>query len=82
MFGRRISRALRRRGRPNVLAMLQHANQLFVSGNYTEATQAFEQLARGAVGLEVAAFIPVAIYMFGIWLAMFYLWKKRWIIKI
>jgi len=48
MFGRRISRALRRRGRPNVLAMLQHANQLFISGNYAEATQAFEQLAHGA----------------------------------
>ena len=48
MFGRRISRALRRRGRPNVLAMLQNANQLFVSGNYAEATHAFEQLAHGA----------------------------------
>ena len=35
-------------GRPNVLAMHQRANQLFVSGNYTEATQAFEQLAHGA----------------------------------
>ena len=40
------------------------------------------RMTRGAVGPEVAAFIPVAIYMFGIWLAMVYLWKKRWIIKI
>ena len=40
------------------------------------------RMARGAVGPELAAFIPVAIYMFGIWLAMYYLWKKRWIIKI
>ena len=40
------------------------------------------RMGRGAVGPEVAAFIPVAIYMFGIWLAMYYLWKKRWIIKI
>jgi hypothetical protein len=48
MFGRRISRALRRRGRPNVLAMLQHANQLFIDGNYAEAAHAFEQLAHGA----------------------------------
>jgi hypothetical protein len=45
---RRMSRAIRRMGRPNVLAMLQHANQLMISGNYTEATQAFEQLAHGA----------------------------------
>jgi len=35
-------------GRPNVLAMLQRANQLFVDGNYSEAAQAFEQLAHGA----------------------------------
>jgi hypothetical protein len=35
-------------GRPNVLAMLQQANQLLVEGNYAEATQAFEQLAHGA----------------------------------
>ena len=38
--------------------------------------------ASGAVGPELAAFIPVAMYIFAIWLAMFYLWKKRWIIKI
>ena len=38
--------------------------------------------ASGAVGPELAAFIPVAMYIFGIWLAMYYLWKKRWIIKI
>jgi hypothetical protein len=40
------------------------------------------RMASGAVGPELAAFIPVAMYIFGIWLAMFYLWKKRWIIKI
>jgi predicted acyltransferase len=38
--------------------------------------------ASGAVGPELAAFIPVAMYIFAIWLAMYYLWKKRWIIKI
>src|SRR5262245_24943141 len=48
MFRRRMTRAIRRMGRPNVLAMLQQANQLLVDGNYTEATQAFEQLAHGA----------------------------------
>ena len=48
MFRRRISRAIRRVGRQHVLPMLQHANQLFVSGNYAEAAQAFEQLAQGA----------------------------------
>lgn len=48
MFPRRMSRAIRRMGRPNVLAMLQRANQLLASGNYAEATRAFEQLARGA----------------------------------
>ena len=30
----------------------------------------------------IQRFIPVVLYMFGIWLAMYYLWKKRWIIKI
>jgi hypothetical protein len=48
MFRRRMSRAIRRMGRPNVLAMLQRANQLLVDGSYGEAAQAFEQLARGA----------------------------------
>jgi hypothetical protein len=48
MFGRRMSRAVRRMGRPNVLAMLQQANHLFINGNYAEATRAFEQLAHGA----------------------------------
>ena len=35
-------------GRPNVLAMLQNANQLMAAGNYAEATEVFEQLAHGA----------------------------------
>ncbi len=48
MFRRGVSRSLRRMGRQNVLSMLQHANQLFISGNYAEAARAFEQLARGA----------------------------------
>jgi predicted acyltransferase len=38
--------------------------------------------ASAAVGPELAAFIPVAMYIFAIWLAMYYLWKKHWIIKI
>jgi hypothetical protein len=48
MFPRRLSRVIRRMGRQNVLAMLQHANQLLVSGSYAEAARAFEQLAHGA----------------------------------
>ncbi|MBM3125232.1 MAG: hypothetical protein FJZ87_09175 [Chloroflexi bacterium] len=48
MFRRRVSRAIRRMGRPNVLPMLQHANQLMLEGRHAEAMQAFEQLAHGA----------------------------------
>ena len=34
------------------------------------------------VGPEVAAFVPVLLFIAFIWLAMFYLWRKRWLIRI
>ena len=35
-----------------------------------------------ATGPELAAFAPVLLYLALIWLAMFYLWRKRWLIRI
>ena len=37
---------------------------------------------RPSVGPELAAFAPVLLYLAFIWLAMFYLWRKRWLIRI
>jgi predicted acyltransferase len=37
---------------------------------------------RPATGPELAAFAPVLLYLALIWLAMFYLWRKRWLIRI
>jgi predicted acyltransferase len=37
---------------------------------------------RPATGPELAAFAPVLLYLAIIWLAMFYLWRKRWLIRI
>lgn len=34
------------------------------------------------VGGEVAAFAPVLLFLAFIWLAMFYLWRKRWWVRI
>jgi predicted acyltransferase len=41
----------------------------------------YKQL-RPALGSELAAFAPVLLYLAFIWLAMFYLWRKRWLIRI
>lgn len=35
-----------------------------------------------AVGGEVAAFAPVLLFLAFIWLAVFYLWRKRWLVRI
>jgi predicted acyltransferase len=37
---------------------------------------------RPLTGPELAAFAPVLLYLALIWLAMFYLWRKRWLIRI
>jgi hypothetical protein len=37
---------------------------------------------RPVVGPELAAFAPVLLFMAVVWLAMFYLWRKRWLIRI
>ena len=38
--------------------------------------------ARPAIGPEAAALIPVLLFLAVIWLCVFYLWRKRWVIKI
>lgn len=40
------------------------------------------RMTRAALGDQVAALIPVTLFLLFIWLCMLYLWKKRWIIKI
>jgi hypothetical protein len=40
------------------------------------------RMTRGTLGEPIAAFLPVLMFMAFIWLCMWYLWKKRWIIKI
>ena len=40
------------------------------------------RMTRGTLGEPIAAFLPVLLFMAFIWLCMWYLWKKRWIIKI
>lgn len=37
---------------------------------------------RPAIGAQNAAFVPVLLFLAFIWLAMFYLWRKRWLIRI
>jgi predicted acyltransferase len=34
------------------------------------------------VGTELAAFVPVGLFLLFIWLCMFYLWRRKWIIRI
>jgi predicted acyltransferase len=41
----------------------------------------YKQL-RPAIGPELAAFVPVLLFLAFIWLCMFYLWRKRWLIRI
>jgi predicted acyltransferase len=35
-----------------------------------------------AIGSELAAFIPVGIFLSFVWLCMFYLWRRNWLIRI
>jgi len=34
------------------------------------------------LGPEIAAFVPVGLYMLFIWLCMFYLWRRKWLFRI
>ena len=34
------------------------------------------------IGSELAAFVPVGLFIAFIWLCMFYLWRKKWLIRI
>jgi predicted acyltransferase len=34
------------------------------------------------IGTELAAFVPVGLFLLFIWLCMFYLWRRKWIIRI
>ena len=45
---REIRRELRRGFAPDIPPMLQRANELLAIGQYAEAAEAFEQMARGA----------------------------------
>ena len=36
----------------------------------------------GSVGPELAAFVPVGFYIFLIWLAAYYLWRRNWMVRI
>jgi predicted acyltransferase len=35
-----------------------------------------------SMGPELAAFVPVGIFMVFIWACMFYLWRRKWLIRI
>lgn len=37
---------------------------------------------RPAIGPQLAAFAPVLLFLAFIWICMFYLWRKRWLIRI
>jgi predicted acyltransferase len=37
---------------------------------------------RPIVGTELAAFVPVGLFIAFVWLCMFYLWRKKWLIRI
>ena len=41
----------------------------------------YKQL-RPAIGPQLAAFAPVLLFLAFIWLCMFYLWRKRWLVRI
>jgi hypothetical protein len=34
------------------------------------------------IGPELAAFVPVGIFLLFIWACMFYLWRRKWLIRI
>jgi len=35
-----------------------------------------------SIGPELASFIPVGLYMAFIWLAVYYLWRRKWVVRI
>ena len=35
-----------------------------------------------AIGPELASFVPVGLYMLFIWLAVYYLWRRKWFVRI
>jgi hypothetical protein len=35
-----------------------------------------------STGPELASFIPVGLYMAFIWLAVHYLWRRKWVVRI
>lgn len=35
-----------------------------------------------AIGSQLASFVPVLLFLVFIWLCMFYLWRRRWLIRI
>lgn len=35
-----------------------------------------------SIGPELASFVPVGLYMLFIWLAVYYLWRRKWLIRI
>jgi predicted acyltransferase len=43
--------------------------------------QPYRQL-RPAIGPELAAFVPVGLFLLFIWLCMVYLWRRKWLIRI
>ena len=43
--------------------------------------QPYQQLVP-ILGPELAAFVPVLLFLAFIWLCMFYLWRKRWLVRI
>jgi predicted acyltransferase len=44
--------------------------------------QAPYRALRPSVGSELAAFVPVLMFLAFVWLCMFYLWRRRWVIRI
>jgi len=35
-----------------------------------------------SVGPELASFVPVGLYMLFIWVAVYYLWRRKWVVRI
>lgn len=52
MFRPRPPHPMRGRGRPDIPPVLQRANRLFESGQYEQAAEAFEQIAKGALARQ------------------------------
>jgi hypothetical protein len=44
--------------------------------------QAPYRALRTEIAPQLAAFVPVLLFLAFIWLSMFYLWRKRWLVRI